>query len=224
MLLKVKSTRVNNYILVTRPNYDFPTTYLYQWSELVIDEAKSKGITVLDLDGKKANKRNFVSYISRNNPRLIFLNGHGSRDCVTGYDNEILLDAGNCEVLLREKIIYARSCEAGARLGPLSVEKGATAFIGYNKDFWLIRSKERQTKPLSDPIAKLFLEPSNLVPITLIKGNNVKDAYNKSQDSMRRNFSYMISSKASQEERDAAFFLYSNYTCQIIRGDEQAKI
>lgn len=67
MLLKAKSTRVNNYILVTRPNYDFPTTYLYQWSELVIDEAKSKGITVLDLDGKKANKRNFASYISRNN-------------------------------------------------------------------------------------------------------------------------------------------------------------
>lgn len=62
------------------------------------------------------------------------------------------------------------------------------------------------------------------MPITLIKGNNVKDAYNKSQDSMRRNFSYMISSKASQEERDAAFFLYSNYTCQIICGDGQAKI
>lgn len=60
-------------MLVTRPNYDFPTTYLYQWSELVIDEAKSKGITVLDLDGKKANKRNFASYISKNNSRQIIL-------------------------------------------------------------------------------------------------------------------------------------------------------
>ena len=215
---------MSNSILVTRPNYDFPTTYLYYWSELVIDEAKSKGITVLDLDGKKANKQKFVSYISRNNPRLIFLNGHGSKDYVTGYDNEILLDESNCEALLRERIIYARSCEAGANLGPLSIEKGATTFIGYNRDFWLIRSKERGTKPLTDPIAKLFLEPSNLVPITLIKGNNAKEAYQKSQESMRRNFSYMISSKSSQEERDAAFFLFSNYTCQIILGDNQAKI
>ena len=215
---------MNNSILVTRPNHDFPTTYLYYWSELVIDEAKSKGFSVLDLDGNKANKQKFVSYISRNNPRLIFLNGHGSKDSVAGFDNEVLLDEANCEVLLREKIIYARSCEAGANLGPFSIEKGAAAFIGYNKDFWLIRSKERGTKPLTDPIAKLFLEPSNLVPITLIKGNSTQEAYQKSQDDMRRNFSYMISSRSSHEERDAAFFLFSNYTCQIILGDKQAKI
>lgn len=188
----------------------------------MIDEAKSKGITVLDLEGKKASKQKFVSYISRNNPHLIFLNGHGSKDSVAGYDNEVLLDEDNCEALLREKIIYARSCEAGASLGPFSIEKGATAFIGYNKDFWLIRSKERGTKPLTDPIAKLFLEPSNLVPITLIKGNSTQEAYQKSQENMRRNFSYMISSKSSLEERDAAFFLFSNYTCQVILGDKQA--
>ncbi len=213
---------MNNSILITRPNHDFPTTYLYFWSELVIDEAKNKGITVLDLEGKKASKQKFVSYISRNNPHLIFLNGHGSKDSVAGYDNEVLLDEDNCEALLREKIIYARSCEAGAKLGPFSIEKGAAAFIGYNKDFWLIRSKERGTKPLTDPIAKLFLEPSNLVPITLIKGNSTQEAYQKSQENMRRNFSYMISSKSSLEERDAAFFLFSNYTCQVILGDKQA--
>lgn len=188
----------------------------------MIDEAKSKGITVLDLEGKKASKQKFVSYISRNNPHLIFLNGHGSKDSVAGYDNEVLLDEDNCEALLREKIIYARSCEAGASLGPFSIEKGAAAFIGYNKDFWLIRSKERGTKPLTDPIAKLFLEPSNLVPITLIKGSSTQEAYQKSQENMRRNFSYMISSKSSLEERDAAFFLFSNYTCQVILGDKQA--
>lgn len=215
---------MNNSILVTRPNHDYPTTYLNQWSKLVIAEAKSRGIKVLDLDGKKANRQNFVSYINKNNPHLIFLNGHGAKDCVAGYDNEILVGEDNCEVLFKEKIIYARSCEAGAKLGPLCAEKGATTFIGYSKDFWLIRSKEQQTKPLKDSVAKLFLEPSNLVPISLIKDNDTKGAYNKSQDSMRRNFHYMISSKASQEEKDAAFFLYSNYTCQIILGDKQAKI
>lgn len=211
-------------ILITRPNHDFPTTYLYQWSKLVIDEAETKGLTVLDLDGKKATKRNFISYINRNKPSLIFLNGHGAKDCVAGYDNETLVDEGNCELLLKGKIIYARSCEAAASLGLVCIQKGAIAFIGYMKDFWLIRSKEQQTKPLNDPIAKLFLEPSNLIPITLIKGNSIKEAYKKSQESMRRNFSYMISSKASQEERDAAFFLYSNYSNQVIRGNDQAKI
>ena len=215
---------MNNTVLVTRPNHDYPTTYLYHWSKLVIEAASSKGMQVLDLDGMKANKSNFRSYIDKHEPRLVFLNGHGAKNCVAGYNDEILVDIDNCESLLKEKILYVRSCEAGAQLGPASVDKGAIAFIGYKRSYWLMRSKSQHTRPLTDRISKLFLEPSNLVPISLIKGHTVKEAYNRSQESMRRNFSYMISSKASTEERDAAFFLWSNYSCQVMLGNGEAKI
>lgn len=126
--------------------------------------------------------------------------------------------------MLREKILYVRSCEAGAVLGPTSIAKGATAFIGYKRSYWLMRSKSQHTRPLTDKISKLFLEPSNLVPISLIKGHSVKESFNKSQESMRKNFSHMISSKASTAERDAAFFLWSNYSCQVMLGNGAAKI
>lgn len=215
---------MNNVVLVTRPNHDYPTTYLYHWSKFVIEEALNKGIKVLVLDGVKANKSNFNSYINKHEPQLLFLNGHGAKDCVGGYNDEILVDTNNCEVLLKGKILYVRSCEAGAELGPTCVNRGAIAFIGYKRSYWLMRSKSQHTRPLSDKISKLFLEPSNLVPISLIKGHCVKEAYDKSQKSMRRNFSYMISSKASTEERDAAFFLWSNYSCQVMLGDGEAKI
>jgi len=215
---------VGSVLLLTRPNHDLPTTYLYHWSELVIKEASNKGIKVLDLEGKKANKSQFSSYISKNKPELLFLNGHGAKDCVGGYDNEILLDSSNCEALLKGKILYVRSCEAGAVLGPFSIGKGAAAFIGYSRSYWLIRSISKSTRPLNDSVAKLFLEPSNQVPISLIKGRNVKESYDKSQKEMRRNFSYMISSKASIEERDAAFFLFANLSCQVMYGQGTAKL
>lgn len=220
----VKYIRMNDAVLITRPNHDYPTTYLYHWSKFVLKAALKKGIKILDLDGKKASKSNFNSYVTKHKPRLIFLNGHGAKDRVCGYYDEVLLDITNCGVLLKEKILYVRSCEAGAVLGPISIKKGAIAFIGYKKNYWLMRSKSQHTLPLTDKISKLFLEPSNLVPISLIKGNTVNTAYNKSQESMRKNFSYMISSRASTEERDAAFFLWSNYSCQIMLGDGKAKV
>lgn len=51
---------MNNTVLITRPNHDYPTTYLYHWSKLVIDEASSKRMKVLDLDGKKAKNQIFI--------------------------------------------------------------------------------------------------------------------------------------------------------------------
>lgn len=215
---------MNSTLLLTRPDHDRGTKYLYHWSKYVIETAASKGLKVLDLERKKATRVFFNSYIKKNNPRLIFLNGHGGKDCVCGYDNEIILDKKNCKDLLKEKILYVRSCEAGSFLGPLTIQEGATAFVGYSNKYWLIRSPEKNTKPLDDKIAKLFLEPSNQVPISLIKGNTVRSSFEKSQKDMYRNFNYMISSKATTEERDAAFFLYANFSCQVMFGDVEAKI
>ena len=95
---------MNKSILITRPNHDLATTYLYWWSKKVIDKCQEKEIKYFDLKGKKASKKNFDSYLKRNNPSFIFINGHGSEEVVTGWDNEILLKVGG-QLDVRGRII-----------------------------------------------------------------------------------------------------------------------
>ncbi len=211
-------------LLLTRPNHDQITTYCYYWSEYVVNIANKKGIKVFDLKGNKALRRNFESYIKAHNPLLIFMNGHGSTSKVCGHDNEPLLDLKNCNSCSRNAIFYVRSCDAGALLGYELIKNGAKAFIGYKNSFYHLNSKDKRTLPLTDPISKLFLEPSNLVPISILIGNSVKEAYIKSQDAMKKNFFYAISSKATQEEHDAAQFIWMNYSSQVIFGDGNARL
>ncbi|PJC81146.1 hypothetical protein CO009_00220 [Candidatus Shapirobacteria bacterium CG_4_8_14_3_um_filter_35_11] len=78
------------------------------------------------------------------------------------------------------------------------------------------------TTPLIDVVAKRFLEPSNLVPISLIKGNSVTESYKKSQKLMSKNVLSMMSSEAGQNERDSAPYLYSNKLNQVLLGDPDA--
>jgi len=215
---------MTNAILITRPNHDLITTYLFHWSEYVITLANKKGIKVLDLSGKKANETTFTSYIVKNKPTLVFLNGHGNENMITGYDNEPLVTSNKNEGILEGKIVYARSCDAAKNLGGLCIKKNTLAFIGYKKKYAIGYSQSSITKPLSDEVAKLFITPSNLVPMSLLKGNTAKDAYRKSQESMIRNFSFMLSTRASQAQRDAVPYLWINRKYQVFLGDEEARI
>lgn len=211
-------------ILITRPNHDLITTYLFEWSQLVIDEANRKNIQVLDLSGKKANKKDFASYILKNDPILLFFNGHGNENIIAGYDNEPLVSINDGNELLKRKIIYARSCDAANNLGELCIKNGTIAFVGYRKKYSIAYTHSGSSHPLNDEIAKLFIEPSNLIPISLLKGNSVKDAYRKSQEAMSRNFSFMLSTRATQAQRDAAPYLWINKKYQVTLGDSDAKI
>jgi hypothetical protein len=210
---------VNKILLITRPNHDPVTTYLYYWSTKVVEEAKLRNIPVLDLAIKKANKKTLESYINKNKPKLIFLNGHGSGEIIAGMDNEPLIEAFDNEVVLSETITYARSCDAARVLGKMAVENGAIAFIGYSRNYIIGYTPSSITRPLNDVIAELFLEPSNLIPISLLKGNTVEDAFNKSQRAMRENLLFMLSDKATQGQKDAAPFMWNNIVGQIVHGD-----
>jgi hypothetical protein len=43
---------------------------------------------------------------------MIFLNGHGSEDCVCGPDDEKLVQAGDNETILAGAVVNALSCRA----------------------------------------------------------------------------------------------------------------
>ncbi len=209
--------------LLTRPDHDLITKYLFYWSRLVIKEAKNVGFKVLDIRGKKATRKNFLTYLKKYQPQLILFNGHGADDLVTGYENEILVEAGKNEEVLSGTIVYSRSCESAKALGPAAVKKGTTAFLGYKKDYFLCYSQLSVRQPLKDKVASLFLGPSNLIPTCLLKGKLVKESFAESQRKMKRNLLFMISDKSSLAQKDAAPYLFANIKNQVALGDKQAR-
>jgi len=182
----------------------------------LLRKLKQKNITIYDLKRKKANKKTFDSYIKKNNPQIILFNGHGAQDRIAGIDDETLVELNIDEALLEGRVIYARSCKSARLLGVSCVENGAIAFVGYKNDFVLIFTPEKSTKPLTDKIAGYFLEPSNLVIESLLKGNSPRVAHLKSQNNSIKKIKYLFSDKASQEEKSLLPFLWRNIKAQVV--------
>jgi hypothetical protein len=210
-------------MLVTRPNHDSGTNYLYFWSKLVIEDALDMGIKVIDLPGSKANKKLFTSYYKKFLPKLVFINGHGFDNVVTGYDNEVLIDDGKNKMDIPNSIVVARSCRCAKILGKYLVKKGCLAFIGYKDDYVIKMSRKYTTKPLIDPMAKLFLEPSNLIVKTILKGKTAGVADDKSKKMLIRNMAKVLSG-SSKDKQDTAKWLFHDYNNQVIIGDTKAKL
>lgn len=165
-------------LLVTRPDYDPTTHYCYHWSEPVIEKAKEKLFRVLDVITDKVTKDVFESYLIKQQPQFLFLNGHGSDTLVAGQDDKPILEENNVNVIPKDSVIYVRSCYVGNKLGK-SLIQYAAAFIGYSKAFGFLRLNNYLSNPLADPLAKISFEPSNLVATTLLKGKTVEEAHDR---------------------------------------------
>jgi hypothetical protein len=120
-------------ILFTRPNHDQITNYISQWSESIISLAKTKGFTIFDLPGNKADRQSLEKYLVSNKPIFLFLNGHGSSDVICGYNDEVLIDKNTKSSMIKGLIIYARSCNAGEHLGSILVSNGGKSV------YWLYK-------------------------------------------------------------------------------------
>lgn len=208
-------------IVITRPNYEKVTSYLFAWSEVIVKLAQDKLYMVHDLQRTKSTRKMFESYVNGHKPAFIFMNGHGNCDEITGHDDEVLLDTSS---IIKDSVIYARSCDAGQKLGYILVQNGARAFIGYSRKFVFGYLPEKMAHPLGDSLAEYFLESSNLIPSTIIKGHSIEEAHRRSKDRMYANFRKMISSTATFEERYASRWLWSNINCQVLIGDANAKV
>jgi len=90
--------------------------------------------------------------------------------------------------------------------------------------YFLLLSRSKSTQPLKDRVAELFIAPSNLVVISLIKGNTTGKSYKRSQKSVQKKLMFLLTSEASQEQRDVAPFLLANKNNQILLGDQEARI
>jgi len=211
-------------MLITRPNHDITTNYLYFWSINLIDFAKRVGLSIVDLSKKRASSKEFISVIKKVKTKLIVINGHGNDSSITGYNNEILLDLRSDLKLLKDKIVYARSCSSAEKLGRKSIIEGCRAYLGYDDDFVFMISEDKITRPLEDKVAGLFLEPANYLVILLLKGHSAHEANRRSKEKYMQNILKLMASSSTQEERELIPFLARDYLHQVNLGDVNAVI
>jgi len=212
---------MNKGILITLPRHEYTVDYLSVSSKNILKEAIKKNIKVKELKNKKANRKEFESFIKSLNYKLIILNGHGSEDTISGHKNIPIIKKGINDSLLKERITYARSCWAGAKLGQCMKNDKKGCFIGYNLPFMFYIDDTWRANPQKDRIAPIFLEPSNLVPISLIKGNTSFQAHEKSKKQMLKNIKKILR-EGSKESLLFAEKLWNNYTAQVLIGNKSA--
>lgn len=211
-------------LIVTRPQHDVPTNYLSCWAEEIIKLAKEKGLDVIDLVRDKANRKELEGRIRKLSPELIFLNGHGDEDCIAGHDDEILIKAEDNHYILKGKITYALACKSGKVLGRKISEGNEATYIGYSDDFIFISDNNYTAKPLSDPKARPFMESSNHVMVSLLKGHSAQEASEKSKNAFKEHLTKLMSSSADPDSSNTAKYLWWNLHNQVCLGNGEAKL
>lgn len=217
---------MKNILLVTRPNYDEGTGYLFYYARQIIDFAEGKNIKVLDLVRPRLTKQNFSDLISNQDPVLVFFNAHGGEKIIYGDkikgDEEILVEENKNHFLLNGRIIYARACWAAASLGKACTKQGG-CFIGYKIPFSFWIDERWSSKPLNDNTAKLFLEPSNLIVSSLLKGNTTQEAFDKSLSMSKKNILKLLKIKKEPEAMPSIMLLWNNIQGQEIVGEKNIR-
>jgi len=201
-------------MIITRPDHDVTTNYLYHWSKPLISAAGRRH-KVIDLAKKRANASELASIIKKVGPTLIVFNGHGDESTVTGFDNEPLIKAGKNHGILKGSTVYARSCRSAKILGPRCIRSRCRAYLGYDDDFVFFIEEEKITHPLEDKTAKLFLEPSNHVVISLLKGHSAGDSNSRSKELFKRVIQSLATSSAPRESADLVPYLIWDYIHQV---------
>lgn len=209
-------------LIITLPRYDTVTEYFSKFSEKIIDEATIKGLKIKKVSNEETNRDNFEKVLTKLKYTLVVLNGHGSEDSIAGHKDETILKSNENDFLLKNRITYSRACEAGEILGKTCVREGG-CFIGYSKPFEFFGDPEKFHNLLQDNKARLFLEPSNLVPISLIKGNTAKDSHDKSRKQMLKNIKKVMRKK-ERESILMASSLWNNFQAQVLHGENELRV
>ncbi|MFA5715066.1 MAG: hypothetical protein WC998_04975 [Candidatus Paceibacterota bacterium] len=212
---------MNKTVLLTRPNHDNTTRYLFYWAQRIAIEAEAKGLQLLDLKEGRANRKEFESIIKSKEPSLILLYGHGGSDKVAGHNDEVLIEVGDNDNILKSKIIHALSCKSAKMLGPASVSSGALAYIGYDEDFVFCCIPEKTSKPLEDKLASLFLNPPELLIKNLLKGNSTGVSVSRAKNLFMDNIQKLLTAENSEYDYAVPYLLWNMNHLKLI-GDNNA--
>lgn len=148
-------------------------------------------------------------FLSKKSVDLVLLNGHGASDCIGGYNDEILLDLNNVQ-LLKGKTVHALSCKTAAKLGPAAMRAGAKGYIGYDENFVLLSNPRRISSPLKDTIAKLFLDPAFVAPAALLDGKTADEATELAVNAYKQSIKTALNSDIQSDDDKCASYLFWN--------------
>lgn len=212
----------NKIFLITRPNYDLATNYLFEWCKGILNFAEANNLNYHDFSNINVTKKEIAKFIQKRFPRFLFFNGHGGPDVILGHKNETLIKAGENEDLLKSTITYALACDSAVTLGQKAVETGADAFIGYEAKFGFVHDASRECTPTKDRFAQPFFEASNELVLNILRGNTVGAAYEKSQKKHEELIRKYSTSDAIQEYTYIRFWLFWNKHFQKVHGNLEA--
>ena len=208
-------------VLFSRPDHDVNLGYLFYYSKELVKLAEDLNHDSIDKQRKNASKKIILSVIEKKKPSLIIFNGHGSPSSICGHRNEEIISVEENPEDLKGSIVYSLSCSSALLLGPIAVDEGALSFIGYRFDFALGKDPNSEAAPRKDKIAKLFLEPSNILVKFLLNGNTVYKSVETARKKMKENVDYLSVTNDFPEASHYAPFLYGNYLGLIAHGDKE---
>ena len=162
--------------------------------------------------------RRFPFTLSAPHSDVIIVVGHGDDDQVNGQHDAILLKVGEYnDNEVKNKVIYSFSCLSAVELGPDLINRGATAFLGWNDDYlWMIDESQLLT-PWNDKLAAPCIMP-------VIDGlNALLDGKTMSEVKQLQLDSYSDYATRTDDEliKDLVQFNQSNF---VLYGDPQAHI
>ena len=109
-------------------------------------------------------------------------------------------------------------------MGSAVSENNEATYIGYSEEFVFVLDRNYLKRPLDDPMAKPFMNSSNQVMVSILKGHSAQEASDRSKKLFRNYFSELASSKASKDSLQSAQFLWWNMRNQVCLGNGQAKL
>ena len=215
---------MNKGIIITLPRHEYTMDYLAISSKNIIKAANKRGIKVKELNDKRANRKDFETFVKSLDYNMVVFNGHGSEDTISGYKDMPIVQAGVNDSLLKGRITYARSCLAGCVLGEKCMKNDKKGcFIGYKLPFMFYIDNRWRSNPHKDNVAPLFLEPSNLVPISLIKGNTTLHAHENSKKHILKTIKKVLRG-GTEEAFLFAGKLWNNYMGQVLIGNKSVTL
>lgn len=179
-------------VLITACPRDTPTTFGYFYLRRAANTLAEYGHRIVFL--RSANLPNFRAALVKDNPRLVMLNGHGGRRCVTGCNQVILGVAGYDPELgrniirentawMRGRIVFLLTCNAGMELAPRLDQENALAVVGYKRDYVFLTEDSNPAK--CQRSVPFFLAPI-MFPVTLALGGTVGEAVSAVKEAYRR--------------------------------------
>jgi hypothetical protein len=170
-----------NTALILRANYEEATRILSAYMQLVVNEANSRGLNVIDLDGYSATKTNFFDNIQLYDPLLVICAGHGNENGFYSQNDENVLTACTNDQIMSGREGIFNSCSVGVVLGPSMVTKGARWFVGWRADYLFMYDPET-SDPLQDIYARPFMECIIQPALTRLRTNNLNVIYNETKN------------------------------------------